>query len=288
MKYKYYKLYIQIAIIIYLLIINKKIYLEEIIINNNNRLLDNYIYSFNNNESIITIKKLKKVVYSVILGNYDEIKQINLQEGYDYFLFSDVYNNSFIKTNWTILQIPEEVKNLNISNVKKQRYLKLHPHLFFHNYDFSIYLDAIYTIKGDLNEFLLRILSPKYYIYSLDHPERNNILEETFVVVQYKKEKYSMSERIRKRYKLDNFTDNTGLIESCIIIRKHNEKSCIDLMNDWFKEIKNYSYRDQLSFNYILWKNNYKIKYIVKNFALQYFPLKGYHRKVLDLNDVNK
>ena len=59
-------------------------------------------------------------------------------------------------------------------------------------------------------------------------------------------------------------------------------------MNNWFKEIKNYSYRDQLSFNYILWKNKYKIKYIVKNFALQYFPLKGYHRKVLDLNEVNK
>ena len=44
MKYKYYKLFIQIAIIIYLLIITKKIYLEEININNNNRLLDNYIY----------------------------------------------------------------------------------------------------------------------------------------------------------------------------------------------------------------------------------------------------
>ena len=110
------------------------------------------------------IFKLKKVVYSVILGKYDEIKTINIQNGYDYFIFSDVYNKTSVKTNWTILPIPEEVKNLNITDVKKQRFIKLHPHLYFKNYDLSIYIDATFTITGDLDEFLLRTLSSKYYI----------------------------------------------------------------------------------------------------------------------------
>ena len=53
------------------------------------------------------------------------------------------------------MKIPDQVKNLNISTVKKQRFLKLHPHLFFKNYDLSIYIDGTFIIKGDLNDFLL-------------------------------------------------------------------------------------------------------------------------------------
>ena len=282
MKLKNYKLFFQVFILIYLIIIQKKISKKNIILLNNK--YNGNANSFNNMNSI---KKLRKVVYSVILGNYDEIKKIQLQSGYDYFLFSDIYNNSFIKTNWTILQIPEQVRNLNISRVKKQRYLKLHPHLFFQNYDFSIYIDATFSIIGDLNEFLLRILSPKYYIYSLEHPERNTVLSETFAVVQCCKEKNSMAKMIRNKYKQENFTDNTGLLESCIIIRRHNEEKCIDLMNNWFGEIKNNSHRDQLSFNYIIWKKKYQIKYIVKNFVLEYFTQNGFHKKRLNLNEID-
>ena len=282
MKLKNYKLFFQVFILIYLVIIQKKISKINIILLNNK--YNGNANSFNNMNSI---KKLRKVVYSVILGNYDEIKKIQLQSGYDYFLFTDINNNSFIKTNWTILQIPEQVRNLNISRVKKQRYLKLHPHLFFQNYDFSIYIDATFSIIGDLNEFLLRILSPKYYIYSLEHPERNTVLSETFAVVQYYKEKNSMAKMIRNKYKQENFTDNTGLLESCIIIRRHNEEKCIDLMNNWFGEIKNNSHRDQLSFNYIIWKKKYQIKYIVKNFVLEYFTQNGFHKKRLNLNEID-
>jgi hypothetical protein len=209
-----------------------------------------------------SIFKLKKVVYSVILGNYDMIKTINIQKGYDYYLFSDVYNNTSIKTNWTILPIPEEVKNLNLSNVKKQRYIKIHPHLYFKNYDLSIYIDATFSITGDLDEFLLRTLSPKYYIYSFEHPARSNITTETFEIIRTFKEKNSTLKIIRERYIKENFPDNSGLIESCLIIRNHNEKKCINLMNNWFEEVKNFSHRDQLSFNYIIWKKKYRIKYI--------------------------
>ena len=135
----------------------------------NNRFYDD-IYYFNNKiKSMNAIFKLKKVVYSVILGKYDEIKTINIQNGYDYFIFSDVYNKTSVKTNWTILPIPEEVKNLNITDVKKQRFIKLHPHLYFKNYDLSIYIDATFTITGDLDEFLLLLKKFKKYLFYFTH-----------------------------------------------------------------------------------------------------------------------
>ena len=86
-----------------------------------------------------------------------------------------------------------------------------------------------------------------------------------------------MGKLIYKRYKKENFPDNKGLIESCLLIRKHNENQCIKIMNKWYNEIKNYSHRDQLSFNYIYWKNNIKIKYISKQYAIKYFIQKRKH-----------
>ena len=284
---KYIEIAIQIFLLVYSLII---IYiLNHSLINllYFNKINELIYIDHKYNESINSIINLKKVVYSALFGNYDKIKKVNPQHGFDYILFSDTYNLSHNNniTNWIILPIPEKVNNLNISKVKKQRYLKLHPHLYFQNYDLSIFIDSTFDIKGDLNEFLLRILTPKYNIYFFEHPDRNNIFDESFAVVNYKKEKHSMAKLIRERYNNENFPDNTGLIEGCLIVRKHNEKDCVNLMNKWFEEIEKYSYRDQLSFNYILWKTKNKIKYISKNYALGYFN-QLYHLKVLNLNEI--
>ena len=93
-----------------------------------------------------------------------KIHPFNLQKGFDFILFTDFPNINYNETNWTIFPLPKELKNLNISRVKKQRFIKLHPHLFFKNYNLSIYIDASFQIKEDLNEFLLRILSEKFKI----------------------------------------------------------------------------------------------------------------------------
>lgn len=246
-----------------------------------NKNYNNYIYNkLNYNKNLNYIKKLKKVVYTVILGGYDKIKSFNKQKGYDFYLFTDnilLYKN--ITTNWTIMIIPENIKNLKLTVVKKQRFIKLHPHLFFKEYNISIYIDASLKIRKNLDEFLLRIMSPKYYIYTLEHPERNSIFKEIKKVLYYKKENKSIGNLIYKRYKKEKFPDDKGLIESCILIRIHNDKKCIKIMNKWFYEIERYSHRDQLSFNYINWKNNISIKYISKNYALKYFKNYSNHFK---------
>ena len=57
-----------------------------------------------------------------------------------------------------------------------------------------------------------------------------------------------------KKYKDENFPSNFGLVETNIIYRKHNEPYCIKLMYLWANELISRSHRDQLSFNYALWK----------------------------------
>jgi hypothetical protein len=231
------------------------------------------IYKYN-------IKSIKKVVYSVIIGDYDNISPFPFQEGFDYFLFSDViYNN----TNWTIIPISELIKKENISNLKMTRYVKLFPHLFFKDYELSIYFDASYIINGDLNELLLKVLNPSYDLYFLQHPVRNTIFEEFLEVLNSKKETNESVIRVKNRYIKENFPDNLGLTENCIIIRRHNKNNIIKLMEFWLKEIKNYSYRDQLSLSYAIWKLNmtFKIYYLPKRFMIDYLSYTE-HSKIVE------
>lgn len=236
-----------------------------------NKKKENQITNYNSYKVSI-LKKLKKVVYSALLGNYDTIRPILKEDGYDYFLFTDQIMKNESNSNWTILYIDDQIKNLNLSIIKKQRYFKMHPHLFFKNYDISIYIDTTFIIKGKLDEFLLRILSPNLSIYVLEHPDRNSVNNEFSAVLIAHKDSNTSVISVQKKYNNENFPDNNGLSENCLIVRKHNELSCINFMNDWFDEIKYNSHRDQLSFNYILWKyENKNVKYISKRYIEDYF-----------------
>jgi hypothetical protein len=80
--------------------------------------------------------------------------------------------------------------------------------------------------------------------------------------------KKDVSENVKpqmERYKEEGFPTDYGLLQSNIIIRKHNEPDCVRLMEAWSEEVMNGSHRDQLSFNYCCWKNkDIKIKYLDK------------------------
>ena len=45
------------------------------------------------------------------------------------------------------------------------------------------------------------------------------------------------------------------MIQSGILFRKHNNKNVIEFQEKWWNEVLTKSKRDQLSFNYIKWKN---------------------------------
>ena len=221
-----------------------------------------------------------------MIGNYDNIHPILKEDGYDYFLFTDksIDNKT---TNWTILNIDEKLNYSNkIELIKKQRFFKILPHLFFKDYDLSIYIDTTFKIIGDLDSFLLRILTPKLSIYILEHPNVDSINNEFKAVLFFKKELSSNVIKLKDKYNKEKFPDNNGHAECCLIVRKHNNKNCIDFMENWFREIRENSHRDQLSFNYIFWKINSKsVKYISKKYIAEYFEQDLFHLKNFQLND---
>lgn len=210
-------------------------------------------------------KTNKIVVYTCITGGYDNlIKPSIVTPGVDYVCFTD---NPELKSNiWKIRPIPEEL--LGYSKVKQQRGVKILPHRYLPEYDISIWIDANVDTKGNLNEYLKGLDFTKYSVFIPEHPARKCIYKEKAECLRQKKitgEGVALAEKQMERYRNEKFPENYGLVQSNIIVRKHNDEYSKKVMEKWWEELKDYSHRDQLSFNYALWKvGNERFKYLIK------------------------
>lgn len=222
---------------------------------------------------------MKKVIYTCITGGYDElIEPIYITEDFDYICFTD---DMAMKSNvWKFRPMPKETEGL--SQVKKQRYVKVNPHKVLSEYDLSIWVDGNIIIKSDLNEVLDKyFINSKSSVYVPMHPSRNCLFQEYYAILAFGKDtEENMLPQIN-RYKAEGFPENYGLLQSRILFRFHNNEDCIRLMETWFNEIKNGSHRDQLSFNYAAWKNkDVRVEYIDQYiYKSQYFGCVFTHKK---------
>ena len=204
----------------------------------------------------------KKVVYTCITGGYDSLLEPTfITQDFDYVCFTD---NVSIKSNvWDVRPLPKETEEL--SQIKKQRYVKLNPHKLLSEYEISIWVDGNVDLKGDLDKFISESIEDGVSVYVPTHPSRDCIYAEAKAVVSMRKDAKEIVNPQMERYEKEGFPKKYGLLQSNILLRKHNEPDCIKLMETWFNELKDNSHRDQLSFNYALWKNqDVKVKYLDK------------------------
>lgn len=221
-------------------------------------------------------EKNKKVVYTCITGDYDRLSNPKfLTDGFDYVCFTD--NKAITSDVWDIRPLPKETEGL--PQVKKQRFVKINPHLLLSEYDMSIWVDGNVTLKGDLNKFVKNVITSDCSVYVPKHPQRDCIYAEANAVVKMGKDKSDITRPQMERYRKEGFPERYGLLQSNIMLRKHNKLDCIKLMEDWFKELKDGSHRDQLSFNYASWKNiDVKVIYLDKNICKsEFFYWDGTH-----------
>ena len=213
----------------------------------------------------------KKVIYTSIFGNYDELhQQLFIPEGYDLVMFTDID----LKSNqW-------EVRNelpLYTDNVRNAKRFKILPHRFLSEYDVSIYIDGNYVVKNNINELVEKFLSnvnAAFYDHNQQpaYDKRNCIYQEAYAIKylyeinssidKQPKDNLDVIQKQVSKYMNEGYPEQNGLINGGIILRRHNTEDCIDTMEDWWTEIKHHSRRDQLSFNYVAWKNNFKFNYL--------------------------
>ena len=225
------------------------------------------------NKELWKTKQSDKVIYRCITGTYEpltDLSYVNLD--YDYICFSD--NVNYDGYLWEIRPIPSELKTL--SNVKQQRVIKILPHKYLSEYKFSIWIDGNIDIRGDVDVYISNNLTnPSKCVYMPEHPIRDCLYQEAIACIQRKKDTQENIENHLKPYRDEGYPAHNGMVQSGIIFRKQREPYCIELMEMWAKELINGSHRDQMSFNYCLWKIGEKgFGYLNKSiFKNEYFLL---------------
>lgn len=224
-------------------------------------------------------KILKKVqIPNVFVPNYQKTPQCKIavytiNNGYDYIHEPEYIDNSFDYYIFTDLELDKKsiwkrksIQDLNISDMTplmQARYIKTHPHIFFPEYDYTIYIDGNICILSDIRPLVYTMIAENKKMAVHRHQSRDCIYREAKVV--YAKE-FADENDIRRqmeKYREDKFPKHYGLFETNVLIRKHNDPDCIEIMEDWWRQIQQYTKRDQLSFTYVLWKHGYSCSQVL-------------------------
>lgn len=199
-------------------------------------------------------KKERLVIYTVLFGNYDEVKEpLYITPNCDYYILTDqeVRRNSVWKK-YPLEKYDNYV--IGFSNLEKARFFKLHPHILFPEYKYSMFIDANIQMVTDMRP-VFKLLGNNF-IAIHNQPGRDCVYQEaTEIIVIGKASKDQVLSQV-KAYKKEGFPKHYGLFRTCVVVREHNNEICRNLMNVWWENINKYSKRDQLSFTYALWKLN--------------------------------
>lgn len=194
-------------------------------------------------------------VYTGIFGNYDGICKPDVcPPNIDYYFISDERPADIRPFRWLDGKavIPDSITN----PIKRNRYIKMHPHKLFPQYKYSVYMDGNITLIDDISGFV-HCNASGISVFML--PWRDCIYYEALATVSDRRVVTGDVCRQVKKYLKEGMPLHYGLPEMPVIAREHSKLQCIKVMEDWWQEFDSGAQRDQLSFMYAMWKNGMKL-----------------------------
>lgn len=178
---------------------------------------------------------MRKAIYTVLLGKYDNLKPAPKFPGWDCVLFTDThYPNT---KGWIVHKIKTE------NPLKDSRKYKFLSHKYLSAYELVCYIDGSMTMTKEPPA------EPLWYT----HPVRQSVSQESQRIIQLQKDLPKTIEAQMKAYKDAGFIDKFGLYQNGIFIRKHNPQQNL-LCETVYEIIQKYSYRDQLALPFAIFK----------------------------------
>ena len=209
--------------------------------------LTNFFYQINQS---INLTKNSNVVYSANFGSYDNLtdpKFINHE--IDYIYFTD--NPKIQSSVWKVILVNKYSSDSRMT----ARLLKHMPHMFLERYESSLWVDA--QLKIDKIPPKKLFLEYKNDFVCFRHWSRKRVYLEAISCIKVGHESPFKILSQYLKYKCNGFKDNEDLIASGVLLRRHMKKSVIAFQETWMDEIYNQSIRDQLSFNYSVYKKGF-------------------------------
>lgn len=187
------------------------------------------------------------VVYTGIFGGYDTLIDPDIVEpDIEYVCFTD--DPDLTSEIWEVI-----VLDLDYGPMLSNRYVKTHPHEFFPDYEFSVYVDGNIQIREPIMTKTKELLSTQNFaVYT--HPENNSVSEEVEIIIERGLVEEPTARAQIEAYQEMGFPDAEGLSTNRVLYRRHNSEEIRVVMEEWWSEITTRTPRDQISLMYVLWK----------------------------------
>jgi len=216
------------------------------------------------------------VIYTAIFGGYDNVVEPDIDLPYKMVMFTD---GDIKSDKWEVIKVPALYKD----STRNARKYKLLPHRYLSEYNHSIWVDGNFKILKDPTPLVGNAICATY-----DHTQcfdkRDCIYQEAQAILDlgkqnggYKDNPDTIIKQVN-HYSSVEYPQRNGLLSSGILVREHNNPMCVLTMEDWWTELKHGSKRDQLSFNYVAWKNRFPFDFIPGDIRdNEYFKHQGKH-----------
>lgn len=198
-------------------------------------------------------------------GHYDNVTEHDINvENIDWYCFTD---NNITSKQWKIITKPYHLqdvtqgKNANskdssVYNMMASKYYKMKHHKIdiLDEYEYIVWLDARVRVKNEFISLISSVIIHDYKLVNFKHSKNSSIKEEVYESLS--QERYVKQDVMGQyeEYRKDGYND-TVLFENGVFIRKVNEE-INDLFDEWWRHNVQYSFQDQISYPYVLWKHN--------------------------------
>lgn len=132
------------------------------------------------------------------------------------------------------------------------RWHKIQAHKALPSHSLSIWVDGCLTVRRDPVAIIDNSLGDKD-IAVFKHPRRSCIYREHDACRRLRKDDFDVMRQQMEYYQFIGYPMNNGLSETSCIIRRNNGTTSA-FNEEWWQIVAQYSHRDQLSFDFVLWR----------------------------------
>ncbi|MBM3667968.1 MAG: DUF616 domain-containing protein, partial [Actinobacteria bacterium] len=127
---------------------------------------------------------------------------------------------------------------------------KLLPHRFLEDAEASVWIDANYSVRCDLDRLVSEALNEAEIAF-FAHPQRDCVYEEAEACVRLGKDDPELIAAQMARYRAAGYPAHNGLVAAGVVVRR-NTLAVRAFCERWWSELEAGSHRDQLSAPYVV------------------------------------
>ncbi|MBB95037.1 MAG: hypothetical protein CML68_10590 [Rhodobacteraceae bacterium] len=217
----------------------------------------------------------KVAVYTAISGGYDRLNEpLGPVGDAEFFVFTDG------KVPEGSLWQRRDLEYVDADPVRSARFVKTHPHLYFADYDFAIWVDANLALRSDPRD-LLPAPEDKAPVYTWHHPLRDCIYDEGRICIELNKDDEGTIKSVLSRLEREGFPRNAGMMETSVFVSRMADPKTAEFHARWWTRIEQGSRRDQLALPPVLREMGLDIGHIAhKRICMRSDPRIGFNSHV--------